>query len=223
MKKSLISALIILITLIIGILIFNSLSTLSVYNKYTARNILEKNINYDMNEKIMPDDVQLTSGNLNIKLLDYDYFPNGFETFNHKNALSTTFDFSTNDNIDLISVDYDYIIYDENNNILSTSLFYENGNNEENKYIKCFSKDKYNTFSSSTFSNHFIFGQKQFKNPEIEISEKHIGQSIISSLNEPYSNPSKVIITLLNVKYKTIDSEYKNIENTDFNFILNFK
>ena len=151
MKKNLIPALVILITLIIGILIFNSLSTLSVYNKYTARNILEKNINYDMNEKIMPDDVQLTSGNLNIKLLDYDYFPNGFETFNHKNALSTTFDFSTNDNTDLISVDYDYIIYDENNNILSTSLFYENGNNEENNYIKCFSKDKYNTFSSSTF------------------------------------------------------------------------
>ena len=176
-----------------------------------------------MNEKIMPDDVQLTSGNLNIKLLDYDYFPNGFETFNHKNVLSTTFDFSTNDNTNLISVDYDYIIYDENNNILSTSLFYENGNNEENKYIKCFSKDKYNTFSSSTFSNHFIFELKQFKNPEIEISKKHIGQSIISSLNEPYSNPLKVTITLLNVKYKTINSEYKNIENTDFNFILNFQ
>lgn len=191
--------------------------------EYKDRTVLSKDIYYNMNSTEPIENNEFNMENLSIKLTGYNYYPEGSEIYNKENLLSTTVSFSINDSTNLDLITFDYIIYDENNNILNSSLW---SNYQQNKsYVKGFIKEKYNSIDVKEFNKHIIHSSMN-SNTDISENLDEYSISLMSGLNEKYKYPEKVTVTLLNIKYDTYDSnenkiEHKEIENTDFNFILN--
>ena len=221
-KILLISVIILIILVICLVFAMNFIKT----KDYKNRTIMETNIDYSMDSAEITENNEFNVDNLNIKLTGYNYYPEGYdEVYDEDNLLCTTIDFSTNDSTDLNLITFDYIIYDENNNILNSSLWSNFQNNKN--YIECFVKEKYNSNNKTEFTKHNLYGtMTSTRNITDDLSDVSI--NLMSILKNDYNYPNKVTITLLNVKYSTYDSNTKTtqdseINNTDFNFILNQK
>lgn len=191
--------------------------------EYKDRTILSKDIQYNINSTDPIENNEFNIGNLSIKLTGYNYYPEGNETYNKEKLLSTTVSFTINDSTNLDLITFDYIIYDEENNILNSSLWSNYQNNKN--YVKGFIKEKYNSINVREFNKHIIHSSMS-SNTNISENLKEYSISLIAGLNEEYKYPDKVTVTLLNIKYDTYNdnenkTEHKEIENTDFNFILN--
>ena len=56
-----------------------------------------------------------------------------------------------------------------------------------------------------------------------KVNEVKDGNTKISSLNEELVNTKKINVRIINLKYKKEGQEEKKLENTDLEFILDFK
>ena len=112
MKKLKIFLLVILIIIVCIIGYLCIVNTLQI-KEYKNRTILSKDIYYNMNSTEPIENNEFHIGDLSIKLTGYNYYPEGNDTYDKENLLSTTVSFSTNDSTNLDLITFDYIIYDD--------------------------------------------------------------------------------------------------------------
>ena len=140
-----------------------------------------------------------------------------------KNVLSITVDLDYKNDNYVHKVLYDYIIFDENNNILGMSALFGSIDSDTKRYAAGFVKDKYNT-SNSVFEeigNHSIlYSFHQENNISEDLSL--FSQNLISSLKDEIS-PKQIHVRIINPRYQPAGEEEKYLANTDLEFILDFE
>ena len=159
-----------------------------------------------------------------VKLSGISFNPGeGEELPENKNLLSITLDFDNKKDTDIYEILYDYIIFDENNNILGMSALFGTIDSDTKRYAAGFVKDKYNTSNSAfeEISNHSIlYSFHQENNISEDLSL--FSQNLISSLKDEIS-PKQIHVRIINPRYQLSGEEEKYLANTDLEFILNFE
>lgn len=141
---------------------------------------------------------------------------NIIESYN-ENDINIILEFSGCEGTFITELDYGYIIYDNNENILaySTGFLFN-----EKEFEKKFMKEQYNTNSFYELTQHIVdYGQKW----DITYSNNKILNSINSRLTNTDVNLdlSKLHILLIHPRYKdTKSNQYHNLDNTVFELIV---
>lgn len=150
--------------------------------------------------------IELSKNNLNIRI-------NNFEIPENSNKFNITLDFSTVNeqglNQDIL---FDYLLYDENKNILASSYQYSG----KNKFLTGFIAKNYNSIFYKTFTKHYI----GVGNIGANISDLgKIQQYIEITLDDLQTNKfSSLTLYLHNIQYKELYKTDQIVENTDFLF-----
>ena len=214
--KVIISCLVIIIILLLITVTFMYLNNT---NNYTSRKTIQTTIKSNsINEEFTANN-SITLEDLSVNLAKIGYYPDGNDFMAEKNVLEFTLNFISK-NQDIKSIQYDYIIFDENNKILSTSLWDNIENNK--RYMKGLAKEKYGESNITKITDNSIYNSKAEHN-NITNDLKNYSQTLTSSLNEDFNNPKQINIKIINLKYKLVSTEEKTLENTDLEFVLNFE
>lgn len=216
--KVLIIIMSILIIILILALIFLGLKN---KNNYDNRKVIQTIIQSESVNENFTQSNSIELEDLKVELTGINYFPEGNEIMSEsKNLVTFTVDFETINEVNISSVSFDYLIFNDNNNILNTSLW---GNLQNTKsYIKGFLNEKYQENQISKFNDYCIFNTSSSYD-NITNDLHRISKTMISSLNEELVNTKKINVRIINLKYKKEGQEEKKLENTDLEFILDFK
>ena len=223
MKKSSKIMLIILVVFIILISIIyittriiNSSNINDYNNRQTIRKELEsKSLNNDFieNNFIELDD-------LTISLESLKYYPDGNDDYppqivgaNNNNLLLTTINFSNDKNLAVDIKSLQYLIFDENNNIIAENYHSEIGLN----YMKGFLYEKYSETSFENVHNHIISSGRVKNNITEDLST--VSTTFATNLN---SIPKQLTIRLFDLEYSIDGQLSKSLGLNDFEFVLNF-
>lgn len=224
MKKNI---LIILLSLIVIILIslYLMLDNKDINNTMT---IYQTALNFNEFENAP----MLQKDDLKIELLDF--FING-QTSNNLNSISENekkefncvqrVKFSTEKPIQ--SVIFDYLVYDNNGNILSTNIYGDYPKKEELYLVKSYlNKYIFNSTDNTSYMNRILnssYAFERIQNLE-ETTSKDLTMSVIGFKrdNEKYEdNFNKIHILIINPKYQEYgNSDFSQVSNTIFEFIL---
>ena len=218
MKKGIkigIGVLIVIICVVITILYF--------YNRenYNNRNIMKTTIQNGKLNEPFTENQTIELEDLSVTLSGINYYPEGNEQMSSKkNVLDVTVDFESKNNKNINSVEYDYLIFDNHNQILNTSLW--SNLTYTRKYITGFLKEKYQENMYYKFNDYCVFNtQEHYQNITEDLT--HISKTIISSLDEPLEAPKQIDVRIINLKYQFEQEDYKTLDNTDLEFIVNFE
>ena len=119
-----------------------------------------------------------------------------------------------------VSVIYDYLIFDEDNNILNTSLW-ENLVYTKN-YITGFLKEKYQENQYYKFNDYCVFNtQSEYQNNTEDLTR--VSKTMVSSLDKELTEPEQITVRIINLRYQFEQEEYKELKNTDLEFVVNFE
>lgn len=224
MKKNI---LIILLSLIVIILIslYLMLDNKDLNNTMT---IYQTALNFNEFENAP----MLQKDDLKIELLDF--FING-QTSNNLNSISENekkefncvqrVKFSTEKPIQ--SVIFDYLVYDNNGNILSTNIYGDYPKKEELYLVKSYlNKYIFNSTDNTSYINRILnssYAFERIQNLE-ETASNDLTMSVIGFKrdNEKYEdNFNKIHILIINPKYQEYgNSDFSQVSNTIFEFIL---
>lgn len=224
MKKNI---LIIILSLIVIILIslYLMLDNKDINNTMT---IYQTALNFNEFENAP----MLQKDDLKIKLLDF--FING-QTSNTLNSISENekkefncvqrVKFSTEKTIQ--SVIFDYLVYDDNGNILSTNIYGDYPKKEELYLVKSYlNKHIFNSTDNTSYMNRILnssYAFERIQNLE-ETTSKDLTMSVIGFKrdNEKYEDDfNKIHILIINPKYQEYgNSDFTQVTNTIFEFIL---
>lgn len=205
--------------LIILITIFCTFLFISYFNinNYSNRKIIQTSIQCnDINTNLLQNNF-IELEDLLVKVSNINYLPNENDEAITNNVLNFTIEFESKNNFNLIS--FDYIIFDNNNNILNTSVW--NSSNNKN-YIKGFVKEKYQTNKISELNEHILYDTLTFYD-NITNNSKIYSRTLTSSLKESLIVPEQIYIRIFNINYSFQNSSTKSIQNTDLEFILKFQ
>lgn len=213
--KVLVSCLILLVILLSTLLI---MSYLNNSNDYINRRVLQNTISCNSLNEAINDNNSIKLDDLSIELSQIGYYPNGNEYLSNNNVLDFTFTFKSND-LDINNITFDYIIFDNDYKILNTS-FWDNLDKTKS-YAKGFVKEHYQESSFTKLNNHSIFAARNYHN-HIREDFKTFTQTISSSLTENIDTPKQINVVLTNLKYQFTSTEFKELEHTDLEFVLEF-
>lgn len=215
MKKGLkifIGIIIILVVLVGFSLLFIYSNSIKNYNnrEIIQNSILSKSLNetFTKNNFIELQDLLVQLSNIN-------YYEN-----EGNNVLDITIQFESKNASSLNIKSLNYIIFDDNNNILNTSLWY-NVNNTKN-YIRGFVNEKYNEKLFFKITDYFNFGRINTHDNITENSNK-VSKTFSSSLKKEITNTRKISVRIINLEYNLENLKSKCLTNTDLEFILNFE
>lgn len=216
-KVKIMLGIIVFLILILGVSLFINYTN-SVKN-YNHRKIIQTTIQSGNIDENLTQNNTIELEDLSIKLASIKYFPEGGNNIpDSENVLDFTIDFESKNDLNLNLVTFDYLMFDENNKILNTSLW---GHPEDTKnYIRGFVKDKYQEKFFFKFVDYCIFN-KNMQTQNITENLKKVSKTMSSSLNQEIVNPKKINIRIVNLKYQFEKSELKTLSNTDLEFILN--
>lgn len=220
---------------IIMILLFITILVLIYLYKYI-------NISYDTmtiyqastSIENIEDSATLQKDNLNVKLLNF--YLNGNIPNNMSNVIENEkrdtncvqrVEFSTQSGNPIQSVIFDYLIYDNNGNILSTNIYGDYPQKEELYLVKSYlNKHIFNSTDNTSYMNRILnssYAFERIQNLEETIS-KNLTMSVIGFKrdNEKYEdNFNKIHILIINPKYQEYgNSDFTKVSNTIFEFIL---
>ena len=117
-----------------------------------------------------------------------------------------------NDEI-LLEPIYDYIIYDENNKILSHSSSFNIGNENMKYYLMDFLEEKYGSKDiDNLWKNSFSGGGSDYNINNEEI--KHLERRMVSRIPKDYVLEGKLFVRLYNIRYK-VESIEELVEYKD--------
>lgn len=223
MKKFLI-LIIIIVLIIVGIILYKNNSSYAPTLLHTTANsnLSEETYLKNQNLKITlkgiynktesKDKVREMLTNVNFEESDID------KTLGYIDGKSNIIvELSTLDNSNLSEPTFDYLIYDKDNNILSTSIVYVKGNTELNNFIKYFTKEKYNSSNIEEFKNH----QKNYSKDIRVLSNNSNSLLMAISLDIPDENLdlSDAHLLIVNPGYKTEkDNQRVSLNNTIFDY-----
>lgn len=223
MKKVLGIILIILVAVIIfvgSMYITNKIiftSSIKNYNNRTTlrREIKSESLNKDFKEKNF-----IELGDLTVNLENLKYYPNGNDVYktslegaSNNNLLLATINLSNKEKLPVDIKLLQYIIFDENNNILDARYHSENGLN----YMKGFLYEKYSETSFERVPEHMVSTGRTRNNLTEDIS-------IVSTTFETNlkSIPKQLTIRLFDLKYSINGKETKELGLDDLEFVVNF-
>ena len=210
----------------IGILILVACVILIVFyflnrENYNNRKIMQTTIQNGKLNEAFTENQEIDLEDLSVSLDGINYYPEGNEKiFNEPNVLDVTVDFKSKTDKNLVAVMYDYLILDENNHILNTSLW-ENLTYTK-KYITGFLKEKYQENVYYKLNDHCVFDRKtEFENMTDDLT--HINKTMACTLKDEMETPNQIQVRIINLKYKFDQEEYKTLENTDLEFVVNIE
>ena len=91
---------------------------------YSNRKIMQTTIQNGKLNETFTENQKIDLEDLSVSLERINYYPEGNEKiFSDPNVLDVTMDFKSKTDKNLVAVMYDYLIFDENNHILNTSLW----------------------------------------------------------------------------------------------------
>ena len=201
--KVLISCLILLVIVLSTLLI---VSYLNNSNDYTNRRVLQSTISCNSLNESLNGNNSIKLDDLSIELSQIGYYPTGNEYLSNNNVLDFTFTF-------------DYIVFDNDYKILNTS-FWDNLDKTKS-YAKGFVKEHYQENSFTKLNDHSIFVSRNYHN-HIREDFKTFTQTISSSLDENIDTPKQISVVITNLRYQFTSSEFKEVEHTDLEFVLDF-
>ena len=185
-------------------------------NRQTIRKEIEsESLNNDFNENnyIELDDLTISLENLK-------YYPDGNDDYqassivgaDNKNLLLTTINFSNKENLSVNIKSLQYLIFDENNNIIAENYQSKNGLN----YMKGFIYEKYSEKSLSKALKHVIAVGRAQNNITEDIS-------IVSTTFATNVNyiPKQLTIRLFDLQYSIDGKKSKSLGLDDFEFVIN--
>ena len=159
-----------------------------------------------------------------VKLSGISFNPEGIDRYpESKNVFEITVDFDNKKDTDIYEVLYDYIIFDENNNILGMSALFGSIDSDTQRYAAGFVEDKYNTSNSAfeEIGNHHIFS-RFYQTNNVSDDLTVFSQNLGSYLNYEIA-PKQIHVRIINPRYQLSGEEKKYLANTDLEFILDFK
>jgi len=213
--KVLVACLILLVIILSTLLI---ISYLNNSNSYNNRRILQSTISCNSLNESLNENNSIKLDDLSIELSQIGYYPNGNEYLSDNNVLNFTFTFKSDD-LDINNITFDYIVFDNDYKILNTS-FWDNLD-QTKSYAQGFVKEHYQENSFTKLNDHSIFVARNYHN-HIRENFKTFTQTITSSLNENIDTPKQIHIVITNLKYQFTSSEFKEVNNTDLEFVLEF-
>ena len=167
------------------------------------------NYNHNLYQDFIQDNVQFTVDNI---VVDFK----GLEYNKDKRKYKATFDFTTKNDIGLNSLSFDYIVYDENYNILSTSMYYFKpyysiGHDVVNNFIIGFTYKNYHSIFRSDFIEHIIeMGFLKGNICDIGVVSNSIEWTGIEAVNS-----KTVTILLTNIKYQDLEGNIVSLGNKE--------
>lgn len=220
MKRNLKIFIWVLIVLILVFSITSSITYLKDIKNYDNRQVIQTEIqSKSINEKFTENN-SIEIQDLLVQLYGINYYPNGNEYISNNNVLEFNIEFSSKNNSYLNIKSLDYLIFDNNNNILNTSLWDEPQKNKS--YIKGFLNEKYQEKLFFKIKDHFIFTRRDtYDNITDNLSK--VNKTISCSLTKEMSIPVEINVRILNLEYNFKNSEIKSLYNIDLEFILDFK
>lgn len=190
------------IIIIFVVILFISVST------YIVKKLIIPLTIYNKRETVSRiDNLPIHTIDLSIDLKDVKYNKDN-------NNYIVNLEFRLKKNKGINNLKYDFLIYDENYNIIATSMFYTIGNDNVNNYIIGFTKEKYNSLSYNTFAKHI----SKMGNTRRNISDIGIINQNIEWQKDENINSRTLNIILNNIEYQDLDGNVKSITNTDFLF-----
>lgn len=191
-------------------------SSIKDYNnrKTYRKEIKSESLNNDFRENnfIELDDLTISLENLR-------YYPNGNDDYKpslegaiNDNLLLTTINLSNKEKLPVDIKLLQYIIFDENNNIIDASYHSENGLN----YMKGFLYEKYSETTFEKIPEHMVYKGRTTNNITEDISI--VSTTFATNLN---SIPKQINIRLFDLKYSINGKETKELGLDDIEFVVN--
>lgn len=218
MKKGVKIGIGIFIAIILVALIFLYFQNKENYNN---RNTMQTTIQNGRLNEPFTQNQEIDLEDLTVKLSDLSYYPEGNEeSIEKNNVLEATVEFESKNQKNINSVIYDYLIFDEDNNILNTSLW-ENLVYTKN-YITGFLKEKYQENQYYKFNDYCVFNtQSEYQNNTEDLTR--VSKTMVSSLDKELTEPEQITVRIINLRYQFEQEEYKELKNTDLEFVVNFE
>lgn len=208
----------IFIVIILVVLIFIYFQNRENYNN---RNTMQTTIqNGKLNEPFTQNQ-EIDLEDLTVKLSDLSYYPEGNEeSIEKNNVLEATVEFESKNQKNINSVIYDYLIFDEDNNILNSSLWENLVYTKD--YITGFLKEKYQENQYYKFNDYCVFNtQSEYQNKTEDLTR--VSKTMASSLDKELTEPKQITVRIINLRYQFEQEEYKELKNTDLEFVVNFE
>lgn len=181
--------------------------------EYNNRIIYTENVNCNISTNTITNNTLVT--------------PNLCLKFNTAKLLESNFefviDFYEKSGTKIQNIMFDYIIYDQNKNILG--MVPDNGKN----FLYGFAKENYNATNfldaNHKIGTHYIYDTQISILPNIDNPNKNTLSRIISSkgLKSDYQF-NQITISLFKIQYQLLgNSEFESLDNTEFKLNINFE
>lgn len=217
---------IILIILVALIILIGStyISTRIIYlsniNNYNNRQSIRKELICNSLNDDFRENNFIELEDLKISLENLKYYPDGNDDnssniagTNSNNLLLTTINFSNKANLSVNIKSLQYLIFDENNNIIAENYHSKIGLD----YMKGFLNEKYSETSFANAHNHIISSGRMKHNITEDLSI--VSTTFITNLN---STPKQLTIRLFDLEYSINGQPSKSLGLNDLEFVLNF-
>lgn len=216
-KRNLLVFIIILVVLLgIAFIIFYFVNPQS----YRNRQIKQTTINTNTTDESFSENNSIELEDLSVGLSSVRYSPNGEDQSDDPNSmLDFVVDFTSKTESGLNLVRFDYLVFDQENRILNSSLWGNLKNTK--KYIVGFLDEKYGQKQFYHFNDHCIFTTSSLHD-NITGDLKKVSKTITSSLNEPLINPKQINVRLINLEYQFENTTLTSPLTTDLEFMLKF-
>lgn len=164
------------------------------------------------NQYFIKDNTQVAVNNIVVEFKGLDY---NKDTRKYK----ATFDFITKNNVGLNSLNFDYIIYDENYNIMSTSMYYFKpyqsiGHDVVNNFITNFTYENYHSIFKSKFIDHVL----EIGHVKGNICDVGVVSNSIEWTGIEVINSKTITIVLTNLNYQDLDGNTNSLGSKELIF-----
>lgn len=228
MKKYVIVAIIIIITIVCTIIIKYTFFNIKTFSPIFYQ-LSEGVNNISKSTALQAENLKLTLRGFYLEGIDNeqtatlnldDTTLSNILNFSNNKEYNLLIDFSNTDGNTISEPIFDYFVYDNSGNVIMTSIIYEKKAVQKNQFLKYFMEKEHNSNNLLEFSDYILSGgtSKSIVNNDIDSN-----LILISSASRDTSkilDLSKIHILILNPSYKTTAGDRIYLDNTIFEFIL---
>ncbi len=228
MKKYVIVAIIIIITIVCTIIIKDTFFNTKTFSPIFYQ-LSERVNNVSKSTTLQAENLKLTLRGFYLEGIDNeqtatlnldDTTLSNILNFSNNKEYNLLIDFSNTDGNTISEPIFDYFVYDNSGNVIMTSIIYEKKAVQNNQFLKYFMEKEHNSNNLLEFSDYILSAgtSKSIVNNDIDSN-----LILISSASRDTSkilDLSKIHILILNPSYKTTAGDRIYLDNTIFEFIL---
>ncbi len=228
MKKYVIVAIIIIITIVCTIIIKDTFFNTKTFSPIFYQ-LSERVNNVSKSTTLQAENLKLTLRGFYLEGIDNeqtatlnldDTTLSNILNFSNNKEYNLLMDFSNTDGNTISEPIFDYFVYDNSGNVIMTSIIYEKKAVQNNQFLKYFMEKEHNSNNLLEFSDYILSvgTSKSIVNNDIDSN-----LILISSASRDTSkilDLSKIHILILNPSYKTTAGDRIYLDNKIFEFIL---